>query len=533
MATLPNKNVLDGTNNPTTSQFKIEMGLLHDFLNSLDDTGAGKGTDMLAFKQAGSTFSRSLTSKLGETVSLFDHGAVGDGVTDDTAAIQSWLNRLAYGDALVLPAGTFKFTSSLTIPAIDNISIKGEGRQKSKLLYAGTNTTNNIITIGDGTTSFTGLALEGFNIDSSTTMTAGTALRIRKQQNGGTNIKDVSFSHFNAPKKLWDGIWFDNTSVTTYKGFEINVQNEALIVNGAVGVDTGSDLYVDDGTITFASVGVHCAGGFGGLYLGQVLFYGNTTHFKLDNGRVARFNREIILSDLAVFDGCKDYGIYVNDTLASGCNLTINAFVGSAGRIGAGGIGNNIHIASYPASRVTIGSGQIFNATNDAIFIGDASTYLSVGADVQINNNGGYGINSSVSTTKVKYSCTFFANTAEVHYNIRSVTSYTPTITASSGTITSAGGIVNWQKLGNGLVYCAVQVNITTNGTGSGSVGCTLPFTVRGPAIFAGRENGVSGKMLQGVLSANTTFMSIVNYDGTYPAANGSVLVLSGVCEVY
>ena len=454
------------------------------------------------------------------------------GSVDLTDEITSWLALLSYGYAIEAPSGRYKFTSALSIPALDNISIKGAGRQKTVFLYAGESATNDILTIGDGTTSFTGLNLEGFNIDSSTTMTAGAALRIRKQQNGGTNINDVSFSRLHAPKKLWDGIWFDNTNVTTYKGFEINVQNEGVIVNGAVGVDTGSDLYLDDGSIIFANVGVHCAGGFGGLYLGQVLFFGNTTHFKLDNGRVARFNREVILSDLAVFDGCKDYGIYVNDPLASGCNLTINAFIGSAGRIGAGGIGNNIHIASYPASRVTIGSGQVFNATNHGISINDASTLVSIGANTQINNNGSYGLHAGVATTNVNHLCTFSANGANVHVNIRTLGTFSLVVSTATGLLTTAVGIISWRRDGN-IVFMTIQINITTNGTGATDIGCTLPFTVRGSAVLSGRENVVTGKVLQGFIASNGTSMSIMNYDGSYPGADGAVLILSGSCEVY
>lgn len=476
---------------------------------------------------------RTVQAKLRETVSVKDFGAVGDGVTDDTTAINNWLDKAAEGVAITAPAGTYKFTSALTLAAVDNMSITGAGRQKTTFLYAGASTTNDIFTIGDGTTSFTGLHLEGFNIDSSTTMTAGTGLRIRKQQNGGTNIKDVSFSQLNAPKKLWDGIWFDNTNVTTYKGFEINVQNEALIVNGAVGVDTGSDLYLDDGSITFASVGVHCAGGFGGLYLGQVLFFGNTTHFKLDNGRVARFNREIILSDLAVFDGCKDYGIYVNDPLASGCNLTINAFIGSAGRIGTGGVGNNIHIVAYPNSRVTIGSGQIFNATGNGLWIGDASTLISISADTQITNNGAFGIWGNVPTNFVNYACTFQANTlGDVSPNIRPVFTYTPTVLASSGTLTTASGAVDYHRVGN-RVWFDVYINITTNGTGASTITCSLPFQIRQHACAVGNTSGATYQALFAQLFAGNNYMQITYSNGTYPGADGQTLVVSGSCEVY
>jgi len=53
---------------------------------------------------------RLITAKLAETVSALDFGATGDGVTDDTAAIQAALNT---GKEVRLPAGTYK-VSTLT-----------------------------------------------------------------------------------------------------------------------------------------------------------------------------------------------------------------------------------------------------------------------------------------------------------------------------------------------------------------------------------------------------------------------------------
>lgn len=510
-----------------------EMDANWNNLNT-DKLESGHSSALVAFIQAGSgAVTRNAQDKMRESVSVKDFGAVGDGVTDDTAAINLWLNHLSLGYALEAPAGNFKFTAALSIPAINNISIRGKGRQKTRFVYAGGATNIDLFTIGDGTTSFTGLNLEGFNIDSTTTMTAGTALRIKKQQNGGSSIKDVSFSALNATKKLWDGIWFDNTNVTSYKGFEINVQNEAVIVNGSAGSDSGSDLLLDDGTITFANIGLHCAGGFGGLYLGAVLFFGNTTHFKLDNGRVARYNREIILSNLAIFDGCKDYGIYVNDTLAGGSNLTISAFIGSAGRIGTGGVGNNIHIAAYFGSRVTIDSGQVFNATGNGVWIGDATTLVSISDNVQITNNAAYGIYGNVATNFVNYQCTFQANAlGDVHANIRPVFQYTPVILATSGTITTAAGTVNYHRVGN-RVWFDVSADITDNGTGSGSVTCSLPWQTRQVTSAIGFTTGVAYKAVFAKLPSNSNYMQLNFYDGTYPGASGQTIFVSGSCEVY
>lgn len=67
-------------------------------------------------------------SKLRESVSAKDFGAVGDGVTDDTVAIQAAINALTTGQTLVFPGGNYKLTAGLNIANKSRIRITGKAR---------------------------------------------------------------------------------------------------------------------------------------------------------------------------------------------------------------------------------------------------------------------------------------------------------------------------------------------------------------------------------------------------------------------
>ena len=80
-------------------------------------------------------------NKLAQTVSVMDFGAVGDGVTDDTVAIQNALDSVANGGGLFIPAGTYRITQKIVLSISTNtsVSIFGEG-SKSVISSSGFNT---------------------------------------------------------------------------------------------------------------------------------------------------------------------------------------------------------------------------------------------------------------------------------------------------------------------------------------------------------------------------------------------------------
>ena len=84
---------------------------------------SASSTDQMTYNE-GSTgaVNRILTSRLQDYVSVKDFGAVGNGIADDTAAIQAAINTAGL---IHIPQGTYKITASLTVPS--NTFISGAG----------------------------------------------------------------------------------------------------------------------------------------------------------------------------------------------------------------------------------------------------------------------------------------------------------------------------------------------------------------------------------------------------------------------
>lgn len=93
----------------------------NDFNATLTTLAASGGSALVGFIASGAgATARTVQSKLRDIVSVTDFGAVGDGVADDTAAIQAALNAVGLysnGGTVVLPNGTYNCGSTtLTIP---------------------------------------------------------------------------------------------------------------------------------------------------------------------------------------------------------------------------------------------------------------------------------------------------------------------------------------------------------------------------------------------------------------------------------
>lgn len=101
---------------------------------------------------------------------------------------------------------------------------------------------------------------------------------------------------------------------------------------------------------------------------------------------------------------------------------------------------------------------------------------------------------------------------------------FNPTITSFAGTLTTVSSVGSYTKIGR-LVNFNFTITLTNNGTGSGYLTATVPFSSSRLAVGCYRENSYTGVMGQLLIYGSVIF--IRKSDNTYPGANGYSLICS------
>lgn len=112
------------THKTWTSGTVIDSAWLQDVDNFVYGYTA-QSANLVNFLQSGTGgTSRTVQNKLYDIVSVKDYGAVGDGVTDDTTALNNAFAQV--GKHVFIPKGTYLFTSNLAAPTCASITGEGE-----------------------------------------------------------------------------------------------------------------------------------------------------------------------------------------------------------------------------------------------------------------------------------------------------------------------------------------------------------------------------------------------------------------------
>jgi hypothetical protein len=249
----------------------------------------------VSFIQAGSgAVTRTAQAKMRETVSVQDFGAVGDGVTDDTAEIQAAIDSLTSGGTVYLPRGTYLVTAQIVVS--NKVNLLGEGvasengtgsafRGATCILrgFAGANATvalnsdcsgiDNIDVDGNGQGTGDQVQVWGGRVHIgrlSTRNSGGDGVRIGKTEAGPSTINanfwaiDYLITCGNAK----NGIRIDHTNTTTTTSYPLGISDAnagyAVLIdarsNGEDGVQLGNcndNVFVNVGSQANTGIGIH------------------------------------------------------------------------------------------------------------------------------------------------------------------------------------------------------------------------------------------------------------------------------------
>lgn len=196
------------------------------------------GTDW-KYKESGGAIERLVKSKFSEIhISVKDFGAVGDGVTIDTTAIQAAINRVIAlgGGTVYLPPGTYKIDQALTMTSATGMNIVGAGMGASSILS--THATANVFTV----TSCASTAFQGFNVKNSGSSTgAGFALSASNR----TRFVDVGVDGLVSTNGTYRyGVTLANLTQTTFQDCRITTVNGDAASRGVLLTAASQTLFL-------------------------------------------------------------------------------------------------------------------------------------------------------------------------------------------------------------------------------------------------------------------------------------------------
>lgn len=508
---------------------------------------------LVSFVQDGAgAVSRTMQTKARESVSVEDFGAVGDGVVDDTAA---FVAAFASGAKHIDASGVAYKVGPLAIPATCR---RFYSRSGSLLVPAASVPSG--ATVGDWITwsLATKGKMWGFEIDAPiATYPNLTVLSL-------LGCSKMKLTDMVMPEAGRIGVYLGNCTYCkvidvdvyefTYKGIAVdgttpaqNASNQVLFSN-VEGSGSAHAISFVNGTRNSAfgnnvadavTFGIGFNNAQGGIAALNTSF--NTGHEAVN---LEDSNRVLVAMNNADWpvagSNSTDFGISVYGNAAiTQFNAVLGNIVSLAGASGvalADNVSDNLvqsnivstcnraNVANH-AGVLLYGANCLKNEVKDNVVIDTVGTQHKWGVAEHDFGTGAPSLNTiaqnriegfvTADIKRTDKSTPIYGNSADLD----AFRAYTPTVTAASGTITTASANGYYVEFGD-IIFCYVRATITTNGTGAGSVSISAPFPgVRGNG--SGKELALTGKALTVEVGEN---FSVRNYDNSYPGANGAIL---------
>lgn len=310
-----------------------------------------------------------VTAPVGTTLSVKDFGAKGDGVSDDTAAIQKAINEASSKNvSLSVPAATYVVTSQLQVK--NNTRISGYG---ATLYMAPQTTTIQNILWSDPTTYTSNVSIEGLTLKSQNTI-AGT------EYYANSMISNVQGMFFQGISSLTiKDVAMDSMYVGLKMGQSGATRNQGITVSNLKIDNTGMPVQVS-GTNDFTmSDSILNANAGGTKWLHAAYIRGDNSNFRFTNvefnnapgGGIAVAGNEKFPTapDHIVFENCRVKNSVVGMHINTGANnVSISGLTIEGSSLGfkiadANNLNiNNVNISGAIPSTTDIGAFIIGNS---------------------------------------------------------------------------------------------------------------------------------------------------------------------------
>lgn len=510
-------NVVTFTEAPTVGvlelQVSVPLQLGVTTADAVEYTPAGTGA-----------VATTVQSKLLETVSVKDFGAVGDGVTDDTAAIQAALNSAKTVEGV--SGSTYLVTGGITVPAattLKNIKLK---------LKAGSNRT--VLTLSQDAAAYK-VFVDGNGSNNLSSPISSAAIY-------ASGVSSVSVTECKVTDSFASGIRLDNcddfvvdnnTVIKTHAGFTehagiyiLTSTNGSVAFNKVVnsestGIKTGTNCFrlKIEGNDVRGSYYI----GLANDTLSDSVIVGNIATSNGDNGIDVNGSTNVVVSSNTCVTNTTD-GIYVGENNVNRVTVVGNTCHAN-GRAGFGCVANFWNFAvtgntfSSNVYGIQIADGYDSTVANN-IVIGNtaAAFYFTTGANSYtgrmvfegnvVRDNAAVALKQVAAGGSQNFSDNRFA--ANIGLTVTDFTglgwnttvnnleapnsefgSWTPGVSfgGSSTGITYAQRVGRYLKVGN-TVTCYGSVVLSAAGSSTGNAKITgLPFSANGVGYLPGGGN--------------------------------------------
>ncbi|TFB85846.1 hypothetical protein E3O44_12655 [Cryobacterium algoricola] len=265
-------------------------------------------------------------------VNVKDFGAYGDGITDDTAAIQAAINSLTMGGCVTIPAGTYIVDPAVSINLVSDTTIEGSGRATILKIKANSNVLNNLVKAESvSRVTIRNLVIDGNNANQNASDSIAVHYGVYLAHSNDSRVENVYVHHTTGVGiHIYDStgtvIRGCESSYNRYHGFECE-QDTSTIWQGNRGHhNTRHGIFVSPGE-------VGGTGSIGNIINGNSfdhnLSYGIAFGIDAAGGSIGLTKNNSITNNSII--GNAEYGVSiyrVNDVLMSNNIIGLNGFFG-------------------------------------------------------------------------------------------------------------------------------------------------------------------------------------------------------------